>query len=298
MVKTFLHCFILPLYIGAEMEKLEQLNKTTTKQYSEIEAKSYFEDDKEIFEIIISTSNIDQAGDIMNLDGVDLSLFNTTKSVFYNHDSQAKPIAKCLGITKAGDRLLAKVWFHEYTADSKEVKELVKAGVINCASIGFDVISVSNRPLTDDEKIKLPRLSQATIFEKWKLIEFSIVNIPMNAEAQILRSLKFKQDLEQSGIEKSGRTLSKANETKLQNAIELLQSVLTSTQEIIESAEPKSKEVEMTEIEPTEETIEKDNIVVEPSESEIAIKLLNQQLDEKIKELELKLNKDKIRIRK
>lgn len=204
----------------------QNIDKILEKTLESVVTKTYFDGDKEIFDVIISTSNIDQAGDVMNLDGVDYSLFDITNAVFYNHDSSDKPIAKCLGITKLNDMLIAKVWFHELTEESKEIKALVKAGVINCASIGFQALEVSTRLLTEDERLKLPKyIKQAVVYEKWKLLEFSIVNIPMNAEARILRQMT---------MEKAGRVLSKTNETRLKTAIDLLNEVVASIGDVEE----------------------------------------------------------------
>jgi len=217
---------------------------TITKHLGQTEIKAKFEningEDLEVFDIIISTSNIDQAGDVMNLSGRDASLFNDTKAVFYNHDTYSMPVAKCLGISMVGNMIIAKTWFHELTEESREVKALVKAGVINHASIGFEVIEYSTRPLSDDEKLKLPKLKQAVVYEKWKLLEYSIVPIPMNQDAKILR-------------EKAGRTLSKANESKLNEAITLINSVLESG---LQGNEEEEKSIEIEELRTSKSLLE------------------------------------------
>lgn len=204
------------------------------------------QDDKEVFNIIISSGNVDSVGDVMNIDGVDLSRFDILKGVYYNHDTSKPPIAQCLGIEKIGGYLVAKTVFHELTEESKEIKSLVKAGVIKAASIQFVPLTAHNEPLADDERKSagLPDyVTTKTIFDTWVLLEYSIVNIPANIDAQIQlrKSLINSQQEETMPIEKAGATLSKSNKDKLMQAINLINEVVGATEE--EAPEEKSAEI-------------------------------------------------------
>ena len=206
------------------------------------------QDDQEIFNIIISSGNVDSVGDVMDIDGVDLSRFDILKGVYYNHDTSKPPIAQCLGIEKIGGYLVAKTVFHELTEESKEIKALVKAGVIKAASIQFVPIDWHSEPMQDDERkdAGLPNwITTKTIFDTWVLLEYSIVNIPANIDAQIQlrKSLINSQQEETMPIEKAGATLSKSNKDKLLQAMNLINEVVGATEEA-----PEEKSADISEL--------------------------------------------------
>ena len=206
------------------------------------------QDDQEIFNIIISSGNVDSVGDVMDIDGVDLSRFDILKGVYYNHDTSKPPIAQCLGIEKIGGYLVAKTVFHELTEESKEIKALVKAGVIKAASIQFVPIDWHSEPMQDDERkdAGLPNwITTKTIFDTWVLLEYSIVNIPANIDAQIQlrKSLINSQQEETMPIEKAGATLSKSNKDKLSQAMNLINEVVGATEEA-----PEEKSADISEL--------------------------------------------------
>lgn len=206
------------------------------------------QDDKEVFNIIISSGNVDSVGDVMDIDGVDLSRFDILKGVYYNHDTSKPPIAQCLGIEKIGGYLVAKTVFHELTEESKEIKALVKAGVIKAASIQFVPIDWHSEPMQDDERkdAGLPNwITTKTIFDKWVLLEYSIVNIPANIDAQIQlrKSLINSQQEETMPIEKAGATLSKSNKDKLSQAMNLINEVVGATEDA-----PEEKSADISEL--------------------------------------------------
>ncbi len=87
-------------------------------------------------------------------------------------------------------------WFHEGDFAQK-VKYLVDETVLNATSIGFiakewesnpEVIEeiIESEGIEQEKKAKLP----GAVCTKWELLELSVVSIPSNREAEILRSLE------------------------------------------------------------------------------------------------------------
>jgi len=130
---------------------------------------------------IVSTRSRDRQGDIMEPEGCLPSLSNYRKNPIwcYNHQHEAdgKPIGlsmDALGrftVVVKPDVVKATCHFHCLTTTSRDVWELVRAGVLRASSVGF-------LPIQAD---KLG--SKSYHFREWDLTEISVVAIPANAEA-------------------------------------------------------------------------------------------------------------------
>lgn len=200
--------------------------------------KIFGDDGKEYFRFVISTSDIDRAGDIMVLDGIDTSEYEQTGStVFYNHDyTNRLPIGHSK-LVRSKDAIFGDVWFDEVDELSRTIKGKVEAKTITNASIGFEVIEYENRPITPEEKAKSKRnFKSVQVLTKTLLHEWSIVAIPMNIyanlQSKMINDNKFKQDLINliEGVmdieEKKGSVLSKKNRDSLKTALSLIKDVL------------------------------------------------------------------------
>jgi HK97 family phage prohead protease len=133
--------------------------------------------------VVVSTSGVDRAGDIVIPEGIDLSSYKANPVILWNHNPSC-PVARCLDIAVKGDAVEALVQFPP-EGDDPEADTLykrIKNGVVNAASIGFDP--------TKAEPIKGGGLK----FVASELMEFSFVTVPCNADALIVeRSLKTKE---------------------------------------------------------------------------------------------------------
>jgi HK97 family phage prohead protease len=124
---------------------------------------------------IISTENVDRAGDIVRSKGCDARGFLAGGSILWNHD-QNTPIARCVGLDIGFGQITSTAEFPQpgVSAKSDEIYGLIKAGVVNATSIGF--IPRVSKPIGK---------SQLDISE-WTLLEWSFVSCPANDGAQIV----------------------------------------------------------------------------------------------------------------
>lgn len=129
--------------------------------------------------VVVSTAAVDRVGDIVEQDGVDLAAYRANPVVLFNHNRDC-PIASCVDIGVYGGELVATVEFPPagVSAKADEVLGLIKAGVINAASIGF--MEVEAEPI---DKAK-PR--GGTRFKKVELYEFSFVTVPAVRDALVI----------------------------------------------------------------------------------------------------------------
>ena len=134
--------------------------------------------------VVVSTGDLDREGDIIQPDGIDTKNYKRNPVILFNHRSYEAPIARAESIGVEGDALVATAQFPKQgvSAKSDEIYGLIKAGLINAASIGFIPTEWKFR----DED----RSGWGRVFEKCEMTEFSFVSVPANANAIILeRSL-------------------------------------------------------------------------------------------------------------
>ena len=97
--------------------------------------------------------------------------------VLFNHDREL-PIARVKEMKKSDNMMVATVQFPEQgiSAKSDEVRGLLKSGILNASSIGFNPVDYDYK-----EEIK------GYEFKEVELLELSIVSIPANSEALAIR---------------------------------------------------------------------------------------------------------------
>ena len=172
------------------------------------------------FELMISTEAPDRDQDIVLAVGAQLDNYMKNPVVMYAHDYDDLPVARCTAIEAIpGAGLKATMQFPPtgLNPDADKVAGLWGAGFLNAASIGFVPLQFIARTGPNGEQPSDWWPEYGCIFTQWELLEFSIVPVPANADALRL-SKRYNQ--------KRGRVLSGANETALQNAIDLIQGVL------------------------------------------------------------------------
>jgi phage head maturation protease len=183
--------------------------------------------EKEYFRFIISSENPDRSGDVVLIDGVDTTEYEKNSIVLYNHDNTKYPIGNAT-LTKLNGFLYGDVWFDEIDDVSKIVKRKIEVGTLKTASIGFQVLDYVDRDLTDEEKIKLKRsFKKIRTFTKSILLEWSIVNLPANIDAERKTMIKNSiNNLEEFMETKKGSTLSKKNRDLLTDALNNIKAVI------------------------------------------------------------------------
>lgn len=127
---------------------------------------------------IVSTGEVDRAGDLIEQTGIKLDAFRRSPTVLWQHDAD-HPIAKALSVGIEGGKLTALVQFPEAgtSVKSDEIYSLIRAGVVNSTSIGF--MPLKFVPLDPSKPYGGLR------FTSIEMLEFSFVSVPANAGALI-----------------------------------------------------------------------------------------------------------------
>jgi HK97 family phage prohead protease len=110
--------------------------------------------------------------------GIDLTAYKTNPVVCFQHNPDW-PIARAVEIGVKGNNLVATVQFPEAGASPRadEVYGLIKAGVINAVSTGFETY--------EDELINPANSRSGTRITACELQEFSFVSIPALPDALV-----------------------------------------------------------------------------------------------------------------
>lgn len=135
-----------------------------------IEAKALKQNNKIVF--VASDESTDRVGDVLRAEDWDLRNYKKAPRFFADHDHV---IEKILGVGKVwieGKKLMLEPKFHEITELARVAKRMVDEGVLNTVSVGF-----------------LPREDG-----KNELLEISLVGIPANANALMMKAMEKKID--------------------------------------------------------------------------------------------------------
>lgn len=129
-------------------------------------------------EVVMSTGTIARDGHVLVPQGAALDNYRANPVVLWQHDAMM-PVARSSDIRVAGNSITAKVTFapQGVSAKADEVRGLVKSGIINAVSVGFDPID--GTPLDP----KRPRGGQR--FTTWELLELSFVSVPADTGAVV-----------------------------------------------------------------------------------------------------------------
>ena len=177
-----------------------------------------------IYEATITTETPDRAGDIVVAGGAHLAAYMRNPVVMFAHDYRQPPVARAIEITSAphAKRIVARFQFpaHGESARADEIHALWHGGFLNAASIGFMPLkSESINP--EDSSWRSPKR-----FLEWEMLEFSIVPIPMNAEALRLGLKSIQEALTQD-------TPTAPTPAEVREIVHSLKHVLTSLKEAI-----------------------------------------------------------------
>lgn len=139
---------------------------------------------------VISTVDRDRGGDIVIPEGCDLSNYRLNPTVLFGHGELIFPIGRAMDpqgeLTvkiEPGRRILATTFFSQRLKKAEQVFALIDEGMLPGLSIGFN-------PLEEPEPLDAvpgnPALGYR--FNKWELLEYSHVVVPMNAKCNVIRS--------------------------------------------------------------------------------------------------------------
>lgn len=131
----------------------------------------------------ISTPDMDLGRDIVNPKGMDSSMFDLHKTVFYNHNYNF-PIATNVMLKATNEGVKAKTVFAKSTAFADDMYNLVNEGIIKTFSIGFDIARDSKGDVLKDA-IEYDDKKRIMKINNWRLIEYSLAPLAMNPNALV-----------------------------------------------------------------------------------------------------------------
>ncbi len=174
-----------------DASRADELGKQLDRKPSEIEfvRKGYVaeskgtDDDERSSTELISTASADRDNEILLPRGVELAHFKKNPQVLWAHDYRQPPIGKAAWVKKDTTigGLLAKTMYAA-TEFAEEIWSLVKGGFLPARSVGF--IPIESHEPDEKEIAKHPeRAGVHRVYDKWELLEYSVVPVPSNRQA-------------------------------------------------------------------------------------------------------------------
>lgn len=129
-------------------------------------------------EVVMSTGDIARDGHVLDPGGADLASYRSNPVILWQHDPKT-PVATATDVAVDGNKIRARIRFASVgiSHDADRVRGLVKDGIINAVSVGFDPLD--GKPLDP----KKPKGGQH--FTRWALLECSFVSIPADPGALV-----------------------------------------------------------------------------------------------------------------
>lgn len=152
----------------------------------EFDLKAVSEGDNVTVEGWANKAVVDDVGDLMKFDKVDLTRFKKNPILFYNHDKDL-PLGKIkeVKVTPEGLWVKAILTKSEKLPLVSYIRDLVKEGILKTFSIGFE-----------PKQENFNRADGYNEITEWRLNELSIVTLPANIDAEfaLAKSLNSAKD--------------------------------------------------------------------------------------------------------
>jgi len=131
------------------------------------------------FEFILSTEDVDRAGDIVRQNW-ELAAFNRNPIALWAHDHE-RPIGNWVNVGVKGGKLTGRLDFAERGTSSfiDMLRGLVEQRILRAVSVGF-------KPLARELRLDQNERVLGYTFTKSELLEGSLVSVPANANALAL----------------------------------------------------------------------------------------------------------------
>ena len=148
------------------------------------------EGDSRRVRVIVTTQQVDRAGDIVVTSGIDTTNYLKNPVVLLQHRADS-PIARCVELTVSDGRMEAVAEFPSpgVSEQSDRVLRLIRAGILNAVSIGLNPLEGGVSYIDQRDPWK------GVSYNRSEMLEFSFVALPMNPGALVLqRSMGEKLD--------------------------------------------------------------------------------------------------------
>ena len=158
-----------------EGEDMQKVTKLALGEIKRIDARA------RMVEHVISSNAVDRDGEVLLPKGCQYEMYlQMNPVVFFNHGQRDLPIAKCVGIDIAGDKIMAATQFagmEQMHERAETIFLLYRDGFLKSWSVGLQPKVVSRDMVAQGQ-------TGRTIVE-WELLEYSGVGIPSNPEAVV-----------------------------------------------------------------------------------------------------------------
>jgi len=161
--------------MNKELERGIRLTHATSEVRTVVRSEG--DEEVKLYQFVISDESVDRHGTVVKMSGWNLDNYNANGVVLYMHDHD-----KLIGKGRAfidGKQLIGEVEFlpAELSAFAEEKRKMVEAGFLKATSVGF---LPSEGHWGDEKKMEDP---DVFYFDKQDLLEFSIVTVPSNPNA-------------------------------------------------------------------------------------------------------------------
>lgn len=163
--------------------------------------KQFGEPEDRVLRFIGSDETPDRDGDIISMNGWDISNYTKNPVFLWAHDASIPPVGKANNVFQENGKLLFDIEFPEKGVYpfADVVYNLYKGGFLNATSVGFVGKEIEAR---SDEAVKdLPEWRRGVKFLSQELLELSAVPVPSNPSAlQQAKSIGAVTDDEYSSL--------------------------------------------------------------------------------------------------
>ena len=130
---------------------------------------------------VMSDYSVDTDLERVDPEGWDLKTFKKNPVVLWSHDYTRPAIGKVESPKIKDGQLIGRVRFSSKEVDpfAAMIEGKVREGIVNAGSVGFKSRKIE---IVDD-----PKATETLIHRKQELYEFSIVNVPANTNATVVR---------------------------------------------------------------------------------------------------------------
>lgn len=138
-------------------------------------AKEAADNDAGTFEVMITTDDVDRAGEVIALNAWEFDNYLKSPVVLWGHNYDQMPIGVCTSLTRTDKGIIAKGRFAPASANpfAQQIREAYDLGLVRATSVGF-----------------IPKEMDGKTITKAELLEFSFVAVPCNPHALSLLSVR------------------------------------------------------------------------------------------------------------
>ncbi len=222
---------------------------------------------------VISTMGVDRDNEVLLPDGCDLKEYAKTPTVLFGHNCNSIPVGVSKWQKVDGDKILSKTEY--FTSQfAMDVFEAAVGGAL-ANSVGF----IPTKYLFPEDKEYASTKEKygisgdpSAIFTKWRLLEYSKVPVPANAEAITMAMKSAKSDTMKEFLQTELEEILKDTDNTPDKTVEPIDTIPnTEIDGTTADTEPQVDNIDDKTVEPDNEGLTKpekevDDVVIEPAE--------------------------------